>query len=151
MFSDRLWLLKAAAALGLFSLLCTVAHRDLERRSPSSDRIPLKYREWHGRVFHLTAKDVVAADAESFQIATRVGPLRILTPTPPPVDSVVTFHARVLGPRTLEVIDLVVHRGYGWKRPLNYVVSILTVIGFLWLVRRRFTWRPEQGFFRSRY
>jgi hypothetical protein len=150
MFSDRLWILKAATALGLLALLCTYSHRKLSDRFPQVELLALS-DSLRGHVFHLAGHRVLAADARSFQIATSVGPMRLLTPTPPPVESYVTCNARAVGIRTLEVVDLFVHSGYGWKRPLNYGISVLTVIGYLWLVRRRFRWQPEEGVLRSRY
>ena len=151
MFSDRLWILKAAAALGLVSLVCTVSHREISARFPQVEKVALHPDRLQSHVFHLSAQRVQAADAQGFQIGTGVGPMRLLTATPPPVGSFVTVNARPVGLRTLEVIDMSVHTGYSWKRPLNYAVSILTVIGYLWLVRRRFRWRPEDGVIRSRY
>jgi hypothetical protein len=151
MFSDRLWILKAAAALGLLSLLCNVVHRDLAARFPQVEKVALHPESLRGHVFHLSGQRVQIADGQGFQIATQVGPIRLLTPTPPPAGAYVTVNARAVGVRTLEVVDMSVHSGYGWKRPLNYAVSILTVIGYLWLIRRRFRWRPEDGVIRSRY
>jgi len=151
MFSDRLWILKAATALGLLALLCGQSHLQLAERSPQVELVALSPDSFRGHVFHLAGQRVVAADARSFQIGTSVGPLRLLTPTPPPVESYVTINARAVGIRTLEVVDLFVHSGYAWKRPLNYGISILTVIGYLWLVRRRFRWQPQNGVIRGRY
>jgi len=151
MFSDRLWLLKAAAAIGLLSLVCTLSHLDISARQPPIERLPLLYDALRDRVFHQTADRVVASDAQGFEVRTGVGPMRLLTPTPPPAGSFVTYNARPVGPRTLEILQMEVHSGYAWKRPLNYVVSVLTVIAFLWLVRRRFTWQPESGFIRGRF
>lgn len=151
MFSDRLWILKAAAALGLLSLLCTVSHRKLSARFPQVERVALDPDALRGRVFHLQGQQVRSADAQGFEVGTSVGPLRLLTPTPPPAGSFVTVNARAVGLRTLEVVEMNVHSGYRWKRPLNYAISILTVIGYLWLVRRRFRWQPEDGVIRSRY
>jgi hypothetical protein len=151
MFSDRLWILKAAATLGLLALLFTYSHRKLADRFPPVELVALSPDSFRGHVFHLAGHRVVAADARSFQIGTSVGPFRLLTPTPPPVESYVTLNARPVGVRTLEVVDLIVHSGYGWKRPLNYGISILTVIGYLWLVRRRFRWQPQNGLIRGRY
>ena len=150
-FSDRVWLLKAAAALGLLGLLFGSTHRDISVRYPPLERVALSHESLRDHVFHLTGYRVQAADVEGFQIGTNVGPMRFRTSTPPPAGSYVTVKARPIGPRTLEVLDLVVLPGYGWKRPFNYVISVLTVIGYLWLVRRRFRWQPEQGVFRSRY
>jgi len=151
MFSDRLWLLKAAAAVGLLSLVCNLSHQDITRRQPPMERLAISWEDHREKTFHQTAQRVQAADGQGFQIATTVGPMRLLTNMPPPVGSFVTFNARPVGPRTLQILALDVHSGYAWKRPLNYVISILTVLGFLWLIRARFRWRPEAGFIRSRY
>ena len=150
-FSDRLWLLKAAAAVGLLSLVCNISHRDISVRYPPVERVALSWDSLRDRTFHLTAQRVQAADPQGFQVGSQVGPIRLLTDTPPPVGSFVTFNARPVGPRTLQVLDLDVHSGYTWKRPLNYVISILTVLGYLWLIRRRFRWQPQAGFIRGRY
>ena len=151
MFSDRLWLLKAAAAVGLLSLVCTVSHQDITLRQPPVERVALSWEALRDRTFHNIAERVLAADDRSFQFKTQVGPMRILTDSPPPVGSYVSFNARPVGPRTLQALALDVHSGYTWKRPLNYVISILTLLGYLWLIRKRFSWKPEQGFFRGRY
>ena len=151
MFSDRLWIVKAAAALGLLSLLCTVSHRLVTARYPQVEKVALNPDPFRDHVFHLSGQRVQAADAGRFQLGSEVGPLWFLTPTPPPVGAFVTLNARPVGVRTLQVVAMSVHTGYGWKRPLNYGISILTVIGYLWLVRGRFRWRPQDGVFRSRY
>jgi hypothetical protein len=150
-FSDRGWLLKAAAALGLLGLLFGSTHRDISVRYPPLERVALSHESLRNHVFHLTGRRVQAADADGFQIGTDVGPMHFRTSTPPAAGSYVSVNARPIGPRTLEVLDLAVLPGYGWKRPFIYAISILTVIGYLWLVRRRFRWQPERGLFRSRY
>jgi hypothetical protein len=63
----------------------------------------------------------------------------------------VTVVARPAGHRTVEALRLQVNEGFAWKRPLNYAVSVLVVIGYLWLVRRRFRWRIEEGVLRGKY
>jgi len=151
MFSDRLWIVKAAAALGLLSLLCTYSHRLISSRYPQVEKVALNPEPLRDHVFHLSGQRVQAAAADRFQLASEVGPLWFLTPTPPPAGAFVTVNARPVGVRTLQVVDMSVHSGYGWKRPLNYGISILTVIVYLWLVRRRFRWRPEDGVIRGRY
>ena len=151
LFSDRLWLLKAAAALGLLSLLCTKVHGAISDRFPPLERYALWHDSYRDRFVHLTGERVIASDGGGFEIKTKVGPMRLLTSTPPPVGSFVSCNARAVGPRTFRVLQLDVHSGYAWKRPLNYAISVLTVIVFLWLIRGRFRWQPEQGFFRSRY
>ena len=56
----------------------------------------------------------------------------------PPVGQYVSVVARQRGPRVLEALSLKFNDGFTWKRPLNYAISVFTVIGYLWLVRRRF-------------
>lgn len=151
MFSDRLWVLKAAAVVGLLALLFNDTRRTLALRHPDLERIPLHWSTLRDHTFHVAAKQVRAADATGFEIGTRVGPMRVLIPTPPPAGTYVTANVRAIGPRTLKAVDLQVLSGYAWKRPLNYAISILTVIVYFWLVRRRFRWKPEAGVFRSKY
>lgn len=151
MFSDRLWILKAAAALGLLAGLCTWTRRDLSARHPDIERVALHGDALRHHTFHLWAKQVLAADASGFQVDTYVGPMRIATATPPPVGAFVSIAARPTGPRTLEAVNLNVHSGYVWKRTANYALSVLTVLAYLWIIRRRFRWRIHEGVFRGRY
>ena len=150
MFSDRLWLVKAAVALGLLSGLCTLVHRDFSVRYLPVERVALFQDSLRGRAFHLTAQKVVAADPEGFGIESKVGRIRFLTSAPPPIGEFVTINARAVGPRTLAIDDVVVLSGYRWKRPLNYGISILTLIVYLWLIRKRFAWRIHEGVLRSK-
>jgi hypothetical protein len=151
MFTDRLWVLKGAAALALLGWLCTQSRRVLSELHPEVEQVALFTDSLRGKTIHLWAKYVTASDAAGFQIDTYVGPMRVLTSQPPPVGSFVSAQARPIGPRTLEALSLHINEGFEWKRPLNYGISILTVVVYLWLVRRRFRWRIEEGVFRSRY
>jgi hypothetical protein len=151
MFSDRWWILKAAVAVGLLALLLTDTRRTLGGRHPEIEHVVLNWPPYRDHTFHLAAKQVRAADAGGFTISTRVGPMQVRTPTPPAVGEYVTLNVRPVGPRTLEIVQMAVLQGYVWKRPLNYGVSIVTLVAFLWLVRRRFRWRIQDGVFRSRY
>ena len=151
MFSDRWWILKAAATLGLLALLFNYSRDSILRREPDVERTALDWRPFRDHVFHLAAKKVLSADATGFEIGTKVGSMRIQTATPPPVGVYVRVNARPVGPRTLEPVALEVLTGYDWKRPLNYVVSVVTLLAYLWLIRKRFRWTPETGVFRSRY
>jgi hypothetical protein len=151
MFSDRLWILKAAAALGLLSAVFTIGHLKLEEQYPPIERVALFSGHLRGRVLHRSSDRVLDSDPQGFRVDTRVGPMRFLTSTPPAPGEFVSMNVRVIGPRTLEVIDLTPLPGYSWKRPLNYGVSILTLLVYLWLVRGRFRWKPQNGVFRGRY
>jgi hypothetical protein len=67
------------------------------------------------------------------------------------VGEVISAVVRPVGPRQLEAVRLEVNEGFRWKRPLNYCISVLTVIVYFLLIRHRFRWNPEVGLFRSRY
>ena len=151
MFSDRLWIVKAATALILLGGLALETKRQVQRVHPDVERVALFSDSLRGLEIQISARKVLSADAGGFDIDTRVGPMRILTPTPPRVGQTVTVVARATGPRMMEALALQVNEGHEWKRPLNYVVSVLTVIAYLWLIRRRFHWRIEDGVFRSKY
>lgn len=151
MFSDRWWILKAGAALGLLAWLCTDTRRVVSALHPNIERVALYNDSLRGLTMHVWAEKVESVDESGFRIQTRVGPVHVRTATPLKAGDVVSAVVRPLGPRRVEAVDLKVHEGYGWKRPLNYGISIATVIGFLWLVRRRFKWTPDAGVFRSRY
>ncbi|MBI3855014.1 MAG: hypothetical protein HY293_04910 [Planctomycetes bacterium] len=151
MFSDRLWILKAAAALGLFALVCTVSHQKLSALHPEIERVALYSPDLRRLDIHLVGKKVRASDDQGFEIDTKVGPMRVLSAARPPVGEHVSVVARAVGPRTLEAIALQVNAGYLWKRRLNYAISILTLVVYVALVSRRFRWRIAEGVFRSKY
>jgi len=151
MFSDRGWILKAAAALGLLAWLCADARRRIAVEHPEIERVALFTEALRGREFHLWARRVHALEPTGFQVNSSVGPMHILSSLRPAVGDRVSVVARATGPRTLEAISVQVNEGFAWKRPLNYVVSILTLIGFLWIVRGRFRWRIHEGVLRSKY
>jgi hypothetical protein len=151
MFSDRLWIVKAGVALGLLAWLCQDTRRTFSVLHPEVEVAALDSVSLRTRRIHIWAKQVQTVDATGFQISTGVGPVRIVTPAQPPVGEYVSIIARPTGPRTLEALALQVNHGYAWKRPLNYGISILTVLGYLWIVRRRFRWRIADGVFRGKY
>ena len=151
MFSDRLWILKAAAALGLFGWLCTDARRTLSELQPDLERVALYTNDLNAHVIHAAGKQVRSSDAAGFEVSTRVGPMRVLSALHPPVGATVSMNVRPVGPRTVQALSVQVHEGYAWKRPLNYGISILTVIAYLWIIRKRFRWRIEEGVIRSKY
>jgi hypothetical protein len=151
MFSDRCWLLKLGAALGLLALLSNHTRTVLSSVDPDIERIVLNWTGYRDHTFHLAAKQVLSVDETGFEIGTRVGPMRVRTPNPPRIGTWITANVRPVGPRLLEPSQLKALEGYVWKRPLNYAISVATLLAYLWLIRRRFRWVPEAGVFRSRY
>lgn len=151
MFSDRWWILKAGAALGLLAWLCTDTRRVISALHPDIERVALYQDSLRGVTMHLWARDVDSVDETGFRIQTRVGPVHVRTANVVKTGDVVSAVVRPLGPRRVEAVDLRIHEGYAWKRRLNYGISIATVLVFLWLVRRRFRWAPDAGVFRSRF
>ncbi len=151
MFSDRGWILKAAAALLLFSLVCTLSGRLLDELHPEVESVAVFTDEMRAKTIGLQGKKVLRSDPEGFEIPSRLGPIRILFPHPPPVGEYVSLIGRPVGPRTLATSAVQRNAGWGWKRPLNYVVSVLVVIAYGWSVRDRFRWRIPEGVFRGRF
>jgi len=151
MFSDRGWILKLAAAVGLLAWLCWFARWRQAAEFPGVERLAYDSEALRGRSFYLWGRRVEAHDPAGFQIATGLGPIHVLSAVQPAVGEYISLIGRGAGLRTLEVVRLQVSPGFAWKRPLTYVVSILTVIAYLWIVRHRFRWRIHEGVFRSRY
>ncbi len=151
MFSDRGWILKAALALGLLAWLCRDARRQISAGHPDLERAALPSAADIDGAIYLWAKKVQAHEPGGFRIDSRVGPLHLESATRPPVGEYVSIVARPVAPRVLKVESLQINEGFGWKRPLNYGISILTLAGYLWIIRRRFRWRIHEGVFRSRY
>ena len=152
-FSDRFWLIKVAIALAAFSYLCRLARNDYADLTPEVERVPAFFdtQELRGRIVQVAVERIVTVRDDGFDVDTEVGPFHVLSTNPPPNGSLVTLRARVVGPRTLEAIAWRKHEAYRLKRIGLYGVSIASVVGFAWLVRRRFRWNPERGLFRSRY
>ncbi len=151
MFSDRLWILKFVLAVGLLAALSHQARRTLQDHYPDIERVALFSEQILDRRLFIANEPVLAVDATGIRIPTRVGPMHLRTAETPAVGQIISATARPVGPRELEVINLEVNEGFRWKRALTYIISVLTVIAYLWLVRRRFRWAPEAGVFRSRY
>jgi len=150
LFSDRLWTVKLAVALALLAALCHRARRDYERDYPSYRRVPVYSARLKDRTVSLWAKTVTATAPDGFDIATDVGPFHVISPQRPPVGERVSLVGRVAGPRTLEALAVQPNEGVAWKRPVNYIVSILAAaLFFLWM-SRRFRWPLSTGLFRSR-
>lgn len=151
LFSDRLWVLKALLAAGALAWLGHDARQAYSSLYPDIERVAVDWKGIRDREIHRWADRVQAVLPGGFVIQTDVGPMTIHAPSSPPVGEYVSIVARPTGPRTLEALSLQVNRGYQWKRPLNYGLSLVTVIVYLWLVRRRFRWSLPDGVFRSRY
>ena len=151
MFSDRLWIVKVALAVGLLALVSHATRRTLQEHHPDIERLPLFFEEVRDRRLFVANQPVLAVDATGIRVPTRVGPMHLRTAEKLSVGQVISATVRPVGPRELEVITLEVNEGLRWKRALTYIVSVLTVLAYLWLVRRRFRWAPEAGVFRSRY
>jgi hypothetical protein len=151
MFSDRWWIAKAAVALLLLAGLCARADRTLREIHPDVEQAAFFTDELRNKTIIVWGRKVLSRDAAGFEIDTKVGPVRVLTPEPPPLGEVISAVTRPTGPRTLTATSLQINAGWAWKRPLNYILSVLTVLAYLWIVRGRFRWRIEEGVFRSRY
>ncbi|HVR86203.1 MAG TPA: hypothetical protein VMU54_17910 [Planctomycetota bacterium] len=151
MFTDRWWSVKAASALLLFGVVSARSGGTLSELHPELERTALFTESLRGKTLILWGRKVLTADADGFEIDSRVGPIRVLTPHPPPVGAYVSGIAQPTGPRTLTASSVHVNAGFVWKRPLNYALSILVVIGYLWSVRRLFRWRIAEGVFRGKY
>lgn len=152
MFTDRFWILKAALAFGAFVLVCRASERDFHALQPDIERTTYEAERIAGRETLLWAETVTAVHADGFSFATKAGPVRALSPLRPKVGDRIHGVARFTErPRVVEVARARVMEGFRWKRGLNYGLSSLCVIAYLWLIRRRFRWSPERGLFRSRY
>jgi len=151
MFSDRWWIAKAAAALLLLAGLCRLADRRLREIHPDVERVALFTEDLRGKTVILWGRKILSRDDSGFEVDTKVGPVRVLAADPPPAGEVISAVARPTGIRTLAATSLQINAGWSWKRPLNYLISIVTVLAYLWIVRGRFRWRIEEGVIRSRY
>jgi hypothetical protein len=151
MFSDRWWIAKAAAAILLLAGLCRRSDRVLHEIHPDVERVALFTDDLRDKTVILWGRKVLSRDATGFEIDTRVGPVRILAAEPPPAGEYISAVTRPVARRTLQATTLQINAGWNWKRPLNYAISVLTLLAYLWIVRGRFRWRIEEGVFRSRY
>jgi len=151
MFSDRWWIAKVAAAILLLAGLCRRADRVLHELHPDVERVALFTDDLRDKTVILWGRKVRSRDATGFEIDTRVGPVRVLTTEAPPAGEYISAVTRPVAARTLAAVTLQINAGWGWKRPLNYGISLLTLLVYLWIVRGRFRWRLEEGVLRSRY
>jgi hypothetical protein len=149
LFSDRFWIVKAAAALGLFAWLCNRSEQEISTLSPPSELAVLE--SMRGRSTSFLARRVVNVKPEGFEVASNVGPLLIVSTAAPPLGATVSVVGRITAPRTIEALSIRINEGYRWKRSLTYGVSIVTVILVLAALRRRFRGRLREGVFQGRY
>ena len=155
LFSDRFWVFKLGLAVGAFALLCRQSDRQIGDLFPETEYAAAISDAYRGKAIHAWAHKVLAVSDDGFDFETKAGPVHV-TPSPPsplspkPGDFV-SFVGRIVAPKRVVASVLRIEKGYIWKRGLNYGVSILTVLAFLWIVRRRFRWRMSEGLFRSRY
>jgi hypothetical protein len=151
MFSNRWWLLKATSALLLFAFISDRSSRTLNELYPEIERVAIFTEDLRSRTLTFWGRKVLSSDTAGFEIGSRLGPIRVLTPNPPPVGVYVSAAARPTSIRTLTATSVHINAGFIWKRPLNYALSILVVLGYLWSVRRLFRWRIEDGVIRGKY
>lgn len=152
LFSDRFWLVKALVGLLLFSWMCHLSQADFRELMPPTGWIPAAYEKVKGKTIYPYPSLVQAVTPDGFEIVdANAGRLLVLTSDPPPVGAWVSIAGRVVAPLTLEAEELRIIEGWEWKRAANYLLSIATLAVFLFLIRKRFRWRPEAGVFRSRY
>lgn len=138
MFSDRFRWIKAALALAAFAGLCVHADAEIARLEPPLETVSDSLR---GRTVTGASKRVVASAPDWIEVSTSSGPLRVRGQTSPgarPGDTV-TFFGEVVGPREVRPDRLRLNPGHAWKRPLNYVVSILTLL--VWAAFAFGSWR----------
>jgi len=150
MLSNRFWGLKVALAAAAFAALCHWSDLRLRSTLPPVE----SWSDSHlGRTVHLSAQKVGASDPDWIEVLTSDGPIRILgqsTPAARPGD-VLSAVGTVAGPRQVRAVRVRVHTGYAWKRPLNYAVSILTLIVFAVWAAPLFRGRFHDLLLRSRH
>jgi hypothetical protein len=150
LFSDRLWGLKLALAVAAFAVLGHHARGRMRERYPHIAGVSVYGDSLRGKTVSVQALTVVGHAPDGFDLDTSVGPMRIVSDGRPPVGEAVSVVGRVLGNRRIEAVRIQANEGWAWKRPLNYSVSVATLLVFLWLVRDRFRLRLADGLFRSR-
>ena len=152
LFSDRAWPLKVGVAFSLFALLCARASREIGEIQPEIEDGVVRMERVRGVTIRAWARKVLAVSDDGFDIGTKVGPIHVTSALPAPeVGQFVSIVGEFVRPRLLAARAVQVNTGYLWKRGLNYGLSTATVLVFLWIVRKRFRWRPSGGLLRSRY
>src|SRR5438045_2451152 len=127
MFSDRGWLLKAAAALGLLALVLTYSRRRIALEYPRIEQMAFFDESFRDRRVLLWGYKVRAVEAAGFQIDSVVGPMHVLSTHPVAVGDYVTVVARPTGHRTVEALRLRVNESFAWNDPLNYAIPFLAL------------------------
>ncbi len=150
-FSDRFRLLKMGSGAFVFVLLCQHARSQFGALHPDLSRVTVFGESLKGMTIHAQARLVVGHAPDGFDLETRAGPVRILSPERPRVGEFVSFTGRVAGERRIEAAGVQVNEGWAWKRAVNYAVSVATVLVFLWLIRGQFRTSLSEGLFRSRF
>ena len=133
MFSDRLWGALVVLAVAAFVALCRGSERLILEANPPVESVPLRADALRGRTVTFSAKTVTASHPDWVEVLTSTGTMRVLgqcSPAARPGD-VLSATGTVTGPREIRADRLRVHAGYFWKRPLNYAVSILTLLLFV--------------------
>ena len=151
MFSDRFWLLKVTLAFGVFVLLYRAAERDFYELTPDVERTTYEAGRLEGKQVYLWAKRVVQVHDDGFTFQSKAGTIRAKSPLRTQVGDRIHAVAQVVGPKLVETKRARLMEGYAWKRGLNYGLSALCVLVYLFLIRKRFSWNPQAGLFRSRY
>jgi hypothetical protein len=150
LFGDRFRLVKHALALFLFVGLCTWTNARLGPIHPPMGGVPIYGDIWRDKIIAPQGYLVVAHTPDGFDLESKGGTIRILTAERPPVGEHVSLVGRIAGNGRIEALRIQVNEGWRWKRPLNYGVSVLVLLVFLWLIRDRFRIRLAEGLFRSR-
>ena len=152
MFSDRFWIVKVALAFGAFVLLCRASKREFNELRPDVEQATYESDRIKGHRTYLWAKVVTQVHEDGFSFRSKAGEIRAVSNLSPQVGDRIHAVARFTGhPRQVELERARVMEGYAWKRGLNYGLSALCVLVYLFLIRKRFSWNPQAGLFRSRY
>jgi len=154
LFSDRAWLLKLVVAIGLLSFLCDRGRAAVAELHPSIQEAVLNFEKFRGKLLLTWAQRVLSITPSGFDLETRAGIIHVVSPPGQPVPvpgQKVTIAGRLTEPRRLEASLVRLEDAYELNRGLNYALSSVTVLGFLYLIRRRFRVRLREGLFRSRY
>jgi hypothetical protein len=149
MFSDRGWACKVAGALLAFASLCHHSARSLSDLLVDDEFVATKPHLVRGKLTHLWAKTVTAADPGGVTLACALGPVRVEGVRAATGD-VVTVVGVVEGPRLVRALRFQQNEGYRWKRPLNYAISLLTLGVVLAAAARRLRLRLRDGLLEAR-
>ena len=152
LFNDHFWFVKLGLAIGLFALLCRRSKEEVADILPPAEVAVNDSAELRGKMVHAWALRVAGVTEDGYDVETYAGPVHLVdSSSRPSAGDYVSFYARIAGPRRVVATFVRIEAGYFWKRGLNYGLSALTVLVFLWIVRRHFRWRLSEGLFRSRY